>query len=156
MDLSVAKTGFFNTKALTIFYTVVGIFLFLYEFNWENWKLFLGQGIHYCSLENYRIIRYWNWLQVNGKTWEWDVQILTSRTNGIDGAPFRFLGFKRGNNVSMKAFPPLLQDWNMPRQNHLLTSQRSNNNLFTIKLFRSIWSYRVNIVIYCTLPHQSI
>ena len=34
---------------------------------------------------------------------------LTSSSNGIDGPPFMFLGFKRGNNESMKAFPPLLK-----------------------------------------------
>lgn len=34
---------------------------------------------------------------------------LTSIINGIHGLPFKFLGFNRGNRVSIKAFPPLLK-----------------------------------------------
>ena len=33
---------------------------------------------------------------------------LTSSSNGMHGPPLEFLGFNRGNRVSIKAFPPLL------------------------------------------------
>lgn len=62
------------------------------------------------------------------------VQIPTSSTNGIDGPPFMFLGFKRGNNVSIKAFPPLLQNQRMQTGYICQSSLSSNSSLFTWKI----------------------
>lgn len=36
------------------------------------------------------------------------IRMLTSSSNGIDGPPFIFLGFNRGSNASINAFPPIL------------------------------------------------
>lgn len=81
---------------------------------------------------------------------------LTSSTNGIEGPPFMFFGFKRGNSASLKAFPALLS---FARKVYILVPQeyvRTYKEL-TGKLVHSgedlpvIVEYK-NIFLHCNCP----
>lgn len=52
---------------------------------------------------------------------------LTSIINGIHGLPFKFLGFNRGNRVSIKAFPPLLKMINQALSSVIFTPEIYKN-----------------------------
>lgn len=52
---------------------------------------------------------------------------LTSIINGMHGPPFKFLGFNRGNRVSIKACPPLLKMINQALSSVIFTPEIYKN-----------------------------